>query len=147
MANGAVEPHASVTVGDQRYEVDLAAGNNSCTQPMEGNYLASGYTDDADPSGLRSETRTQGARVHVSLSEQEGDLAPSTQVVVEDYTAGIEWWADPNAGGEVEEWSLDGSTITGTALFVDTEAERVAGLEGQTYEPVAGAFEIVCDFG
>ena len=145
-AAGALDSHVTVTVGDRRFEVDPAAGNNSCGTPMEGVFLAAGFTDDADPSSPRSETRTEGARVHVSLSENEDELNRS-QVTVEDFSAGVEWWADPSRGGEVEAWSLDGSTITGTAVFVDTDAERIADLEGETYEPVTGTFEIVCDFG
>lgn len=140
--------YAIVTIGDARFEFDMDAGNNGCTRPVVGVFTGGGYTDDANPSGSLSEVRTSGARLTFAL---ETDDLGSSQVTIEDFASGADWWAGqgrpPELGpdeGVVEGWTETGITATGTASFIDTEALRLARLDGGSVDAVAGSFEFHC---
>jgi hypothetical protein len=142
---------AVIKIGQERFEIDLQAGNNGCARPESDVVAGGGFTEDADPSAPLGTKRTTGAYLTFAFSPPDSPFGGS-HVVVNDYANDVEWWADAEnrpSGlrpdqGLVIDWSDNGSVIIGTASFIDPVATRSAQLNDLPVEAVVGAFEIAC---
>jgi hypothetical protein len=134
---------AVLVIGDQTYEIDVPPGTlGRCDPDFFGAFWALG-----------------GAGEDIGLElllppPDDPNFADEVPVItVRDDVAGVEWIADSSremAGVEagesqVDGFSVDGSSVTGTATFVDLNASYAfQGGSADEPQPVTGTFRVSC---
>ena len=142
---------AVVTVGDQTYEADLTGSLTVCIS-MGGALAASGPIDGID-----------GGRIDIDIppedyetSSDDGWEPPSVQVDLgeDDNGVPIGWTAGPVVAefypdfagvSQVDSFSVDGASASGTATFIDDfQIMLFNGGQAEEPQPVQGSFEVSC---
>jgi len=138
---------ATVTIGDKTYEADVDPEEllQRCDPDFFGGFWA------------------LGGGVEISLPPPDDPVTDDPpRVTVKDEASGLEWIADPSASSlgslsgddydfkipegdsQVDSYTFDGNTATGTATFIEQEAYYQWTGGGDQPEPVQGAFEVTC---
>lgn len=144
-SGGGGENVAVVTVGDETFEIDVTPGSvTRCDPDFFGAFWALGG-DRADAS------------IELLLpppGDPNFEDPPTVKVQTDD--GDVEWIADPSremagveaGGSQVDDFSVDGNTASGTATFVDlNETYAFQGGVGEAPVPVTGTFSVTCSGG
>jgi hypothetical protein len=144
-SSGGGENVAVVTIGGETYEIDVTPGSiNRCDPDFFGAFWALGG-DRADAS------------IELMLPPPDDpnfDDPPTVKVQTDD--GDVEWIADPSremagvepGGSQVDDFSVDGNTASGTATFVDlNETYAFQGGVGEAPVSVTGTFSVTCSSG
>jgi hypothetical protein len=131
---------AVITIGEYRYEIDVTPGAiQRCDPDFFGGFWALGSGDGGTlelelwPDGMEGETD----RVAVSDNENDFDWVADAEA---DFMGVVE-----TGVSQVDSFTVDGSTASGTATFIEENAVFAAvGGTGEPPEPVTGTFEVVC---
>jgi len=138
---------ATVTIGDKTYEADVDPEEllQRCDPDFFGGFWALG-----------------GGVEIVLPPADDPDFTDSPRIAVKDEASGLEWIADPSASSlgslsgddydfkipegdsQVDSFTVDGNTATGTATFIEQEAYYQWTGGGDQPEPVQGTFEVTC---
>lgn len=137
---------ATVTVGDKTYEADVTPGNlQRCDSDFFNAFWALG-----------------GGMELFLPPPDDPNHSDAPRVVVKDDASGLEWIADPSASSlgslsgddydfkipegdsQVDSFSVDGNTATGSATFIEQEEYFQWTGGGDQPEPVQGTFTVTC---
>lgn len=130
---------ATVTVGDMTYEADVTPGT----------------LQRCDPDFFNAFWALGGGVELFLPPPDDPNHTDAPRVVAKDEASGLEWVADPtaNQGGatsipegdsQVDSFTIDGNTATGTATFIEQEAFYQWTGGGDQPKPVQGTFEVTC---
>jgi hypothetical protein len=137
---------AVVTIGDERYEFDVTP---SAIQRCDADFFGAFWALGAAPGS---------GGIEVLLPPEGDPNHDPARIIVRDDANDLEWQADvatelvtmglPEGVSRVDEFTVDGSSVSGSASFV--EANSVFAWVGQgsdpgsVPEPVEGTFQITC---
>ena len=141
-ASGAGDDVAVVTIGGETFEIDVTpTAVFRCDPAFFGAFWALGGDDTA--------------RIELLLPPPDdpnfADQPPTITVELDD--RGIKWIADGTremagvepGGSQVDDFSVDGNTVTGTATFADlNESYAFQGGVGDPPESITGSFSVSC---
>jgi hypothetical protein len=150
VASSGAENIVLVTIGDTTYEFDASPGTISdCNPDFFGAFFVNGASADGDSVSL----------LLPPPDDPNFEDPPSLRVKVND--GGADYTADPSilengnyadvideGDSQVDSFTLDGNTASGTATFID-EQQIFAALGGTADdpEPIQGTFEVTCAAG
>lgn len=126
---------ATVTIGDESHEFRTTGfPAETCDPDFFGGaqVVLAAADEDGQPLAV------DGVIAPLSLALIPPDLSEDAPSLELSTPAGVEWIANADStavsGSAVDDWSIDGNSITGSATFVSPDGEG----------PVQGSFEIVC---
>ena len=131
---------ASVTIGGTTYTVDVSLGPAPRCDP---DFFAAFWVSGGDSQGFFS------ALLPPPDDPNHTD-PPNVSLRVND--SGLEWIADPSkqmsgvepGESQVDEFTVDGNTVSGTATFVELNETYAHSGGGPKAQPITGTFEVSC---
>jgi hypothetical protein len=149
-AGGSGEATASVTIGDEEFVAEEKQNCISMGGAVEGIFTADDGAIEIEievpPEDWETDTQSDWSPPSIVVVDERGDTRVAWQSGTAQYTPGNEFDFDDYVGeAVVESYTVDGSSASGTATFVDDQGVVQARADGTPIpEPVSGSFEISC---
>lgn len=149
-AEGSGDASAVVTVGDEEFVAEESDSCISAGGAIQGMFTAADGDIEMEielpPEDWETDTQSEWSPPKIVVVDERGDARLAWQTGTAQFTPGSEVADEDYAGvAVVESYSVDGSSASGTATFIDDQGLVQARADGTPIpEPVGGSFEVSC---